>query len=62
VDDMAGAHVAGLRYAQASLAALIAPYNAELVALANNATPDTDAIRRALLNAVRPSRSGTVMS
>ena len=60
VDDMSGAHVAGLRYAQASLAALIAPYSDELVTLANNANPDTDAIRRALLNAVRPSRSPSV--
>ena len=60
VDDMAGAHVAGLRYAQASLATLIAPFDENVVALANSTQLDTDAIRRALLNAVRPSRTGVI--
>jgi len=60
VDDMSGAQVAGLRYAQASLAALIAPFSDDVRSLANAAEPDTDAIRRAVLAAVRPSRQGQV--
>jgi hypothetical protein len=58
VDDMSGAHVAGLRYAQASLAALIAPFSDEVRELSVAAIPDSDAIRRAVLAAVRPARSG----
>lgn len=62
VDDMAGAHVAGLRYAEASLAVLIAPYSDDVKSLAYQAIPDTDGIRRALLHTLRPSRTGQAVS
>jgi hypothetical protein len=49
VDEMAGAATAGLRRAQALLARTIAPHNPEVVALAEAAEPDPDALRKALL-------------
>jgi hypothetical protein len=52
VDEMAGAAAAGLVRAHAMLAAAIAPHNAGLSALASQARPDPDAVRRELLAAV----------
>ena len=52
VDEMAGAAAAGLVRAHAMLAAAIAPRNAALSALAAEARPDPDAVRRELLAAV----------
>ena len=52
VDEMAGAASAGLVRAHAMLAAAIAPRNAALSALAAEARPDPDAVRRELLAAV----------
>ena len=52
VDEMAGAAAAGLIRAHAMLAAALMPRNAALVALAAEARPDPDAVRRELLTAV----------
>jgi hypothetical protein len=52
VDEMAGAAAAGLVRAHAMLASAIAPHNAGLSALASQARPDPDAVRRELLAAV----------
>jgi len=52
VDEMAGAASAGLIRAHAMLAAALMPRNAALVALAAEARPDPDAVRRELLTAV----------
>ena len=52
VDEMAGAAAAGLVRAHAMLAAAIAPRNEALSALAAEARPDPDEVRRALLAAV----------
>ena len=52
VDEMAGAAAAGLVRAHAMLAAAIVPRNAALSALAAEARPDPDAVRRELLAAV----------
>ena len=52
VDEMAGAAAAGLPRAHAMLASAIAPRNAALAALAGEARPDPDAVRRELLAAV----------
>ena len=60
VDDMSGANIAGLIYAQASLGALIAPFSDDVCSLTQAAQPDVEAIRRAVLMAVRPSRPGQV--
>ena len=60
VDDLAGADLAGLRFAVAALAARIAPQDAEVAALAAQAEPDPVALRRAVLEAVRPSRPAPV--
>ncbi len=56
VDDMAGAALAGLVHAQAALAVLIAPGDQEVAELARATSPDPDALRRAVLAAVRPAR------
>jgi hypothetical protein len=60
VDDLAGADLAGLRFAVAALAARIAPQDAEVAALAAESEPDPVALRRAVLEAVRPSRPAPV--
>jgi hypothetical protein len=60
VDDLAGADLAGLRFAVAALAARIAPQDADVAALASQAEPDPVALRRAVLEAVRPSRTTVV--
>ena len=52
MDEMAGAAAAGLVRAHAMLAAAIAPRCAALSALASQARPDPDAVRRELLDAV----------
>ena len=52
VDEMAGAASAGLVRAHAMLAAAIAPRSEALAALAAEARPDPDAVRRELLAAV----------
>jgi hypothetical protein len=52
VDEMAGAAAAGLIRAHAMLAAALMPRNAALAALAAEARPDPDAVRRELLTAV----------
>jgi hypothetical protein len=52
VDEMAGAASAGLLRAHAMLAAALAPRNETLSALAREARPDPDAVRRELLAAV----------
>src|SRR6266496_2554129 len=52
VDEMAGAAAAGLVRAHAMLAAALVPRNAALSALAAEARPDPDAVRRELLAAV----------
>ena len=52
VDEMAGAAAAGLVRAHALLAAAVAPNHAALSALATQARPDPDAVRRELLTAV----------
>ena len=52
VDEMSGAASAGLVRAHAMLAAAIAPRNEALSALAAEARPDPDAVRRELLAAV----------
>ncbi|MFI5082093.1 MAG: hypothetical protein ACHQCE_13540 [Streptosporangiales bacterium] len=52
VDEMAGAAAAGLLRAHAMLAAALMPRNAALSALAAEARPDPDAVRRELLAAV----------
>lgn len=56
VDDMAGAAVAGLPFAQAALAVRIAPTDAAVAELAAAAEPAPEALRRAVLDAVRPAR------
>jgi hypothetical protein len=55
VDDLAGADLAGLRYAVAALAARIAPTDEAVAALAAAVDPDPVAVRRALVGAVRPA-------
>jgi len=52
VDEMAGAAAAGLLRAHALLAALLAPRNQALGALAAQARPELDQVRRELLTAV----------
>jgi len=52
VDEMAGAAAAGLVRAHALLAAAVAPNHAALSALATQARPDPDTVRRELLAAV----------
>ena len=52
VDEMAGAASAGLIRAHAMLAAAVMPHHAALAALAGQARPDPDAVRRELLAAV----------
>ena len=52
VDEMVGAHAAGLPRAQALLARAIAPRDAAVGALAEHPDPDPDQVRRALLDAV----------
>lgn len=52
VDEMAGAAAAGLARAHAMLASALMPQNAALLALAAEARPDPDAVRRELLAAV----------
>jgi len=52
VDEMAGAATAGLRRAQALLAQLVVPHNADVAALAAQSAPDPDAVRKAVLAAV----------
>jgi hypothetical protein len=49
---MAGAAAAGLIRAHAMLASALMPHNAALSALAAQARPDPDAVRRELLAAV----------
>lgn len=56
VDDMAGAAVAGLPFAQAALAARIAPTDAAVTELSAASEPEPEALRRAVLAAVRPTR------
>lgn len=55
VDDLAGADLAGLRFAVAALAVRIAPTDPAIAALADADTPDPVALRRAVLDAVRPA-------
>jgi hypothetical protein len=57
VDDLAGADLAGLRFAVAALAARIAPHDAAVAELAAASEPDPAALRRAVLEAVRPARA-----
>jgi len=52
VDEMAGAASAGLRRAHALLARAVAPRDEVLAALAEEADPEPDAVRRALLASV----------
>lgn len=52
VDELEGAASAGLPRAQALLARAIAPRDAAVAALADQADPDPDAVRRALLASV----------
>lgn len=49
VDEMSGAAVAGLGHAQALLARAIAPYDEGVKLACEAATPDPDAVRKALL-------------
>lgn len=62
VDDLAGADLAGLRFAVAALAARIAPDDDAVTELAAAAEPDPVALRRAVLHAVRPVRSHAALS
>jgi hypothetical protein len=62
VDDLAGADLAGLRFAVAALAARIAPQDAAVAELAGAAEPDPVALRRAVLEAVRPARANAAPS
>jgi hypothetical protein len=62
VDDMAGATLAGLRFAVAALAARIAPDDDIVASLATASEPDADALRRAVLASLRPQRSVAVHS
>jgi hypothetical protein len=55
VDELAGATVAGLPRAQALLAMAIAPTDPTVREVASVANPDVEALRRALLAAVRPA-------
>ena len=57
VDDLAGADLAGLRFAVAALAARIAPQDARVAELAAQTEPDPVALRRAVLESVRPART-----
>ncbi len=59
VDELVGAASAGLPRAQALLAKAIAPHNAGVAAAAEAATPDPDAIRKALLESVGGRRDWT---
>jgi hypothetical protein len=59
VDELVGAASAGLPRAQALLAKAIAPHNAGVAAAAEAASPDPDAIRRALLESVGGRRDWT---
>ncbi|MEI8056420.1 MAG: hypothetical protein WCI29_03380 [Actinomycetes bacterium] len=61
-DDMAGAAVAGLRYATAALAMLISPNDPEVARLAAAVPPDSEALRRAVLAAVRSGRGSQFAS
>lgn len=61
VDDLAGADLAGLRFAAAALAARIVPDDPAVAALAGAPEPDPVALRRAVLEAVRPSRRPTAV-
>jgi hypothetical protein len=60
VDDMAGAALAGLRFAQAALATRIVPHDHDVASLSAAPEPDPDALRRAVLAAVRSSRTSTL--
>jgi hypothetical protein len=59
VDELVGAASAGLPRAQALLAKAIAPHNAGVAAAADAASPDPDAIRKALLESVGGRRDWT---
>lgn len=61
VDDLAGADLAGLPFAVAALAARIVPDDPAVAALAGAPEPDPVALRRAVLEAVRPSRRPTTV-
>lgn len=52
VDELAGAAVAGLPHAQALLARAISPYDEGVREACETATPDPEAIRKAVLTAV----------
>lgn len=52
VDELVGAHAAGLARAQALLARAISPHHAALGALAEDPAPDPDEVRRTLLEAL----------
>ena len=64
VDELAGAAIAGLPHAQALLARAIAPYDEGVREACELASPDPDAIRKAVLTAVggrtqwQPARAG----
>ena len=58
VDEMEGAAIAGLIRAQALLAREIAPHDEVVARLVEAPTPDTAALRRALLDAVRGGPDG----
>lgn len=57
VDELAGAHAAGLPRAQALLARAISPHSAGVAALADSPDPDPDEVRRTLLDAVGGRRA-----
>jgi hypothetical protein len=52
VDELAGAAIAGLPHAQALLARAIAPHDEGVREACERATPDPDAVRKAVLTAV----------
>lgn len=58
VDEMEGAAVAGLPKAQALLAREIAPRNSAIEDLTGEINPDPEAIRKALLGALRGTTNG----
>jgi hypothetical protein len=58
VDEMEGAAMAGLPRAQALLAREVAPWNDQVVELAQVPDPDPETVRKALLQAVRRSPGG----
>jgi len=58
VDELEGAEYAGLPRAHALLAKEVAPWDNQLVVLTATAVPDTPAIRRRLLTALRRTDAG----